>query len=397
MHELLWFAEIYTLINNQNWLGINMKKAFFLILVLVSNSLYSAEGGGFENLQHAILVNVNSRKITRKDLNDMGAILFRMNFPDRPMEEVTEKEIAALSASALRELVIMNLVEDEVKTLNSDDKPENDIDVDSEMVARQVSLLGLDKLIGKPLTMRFAKSRIMLDRILMSRGMTMNSSPRSIINFYNKHRRDIFVTRRMVKVRHIFLSEDALSPDTTKKQASMLYDELKKMPQDKRYVMFPKMAKDFSQDRFKANGGLLDFGNGGWFPQDHDFVNASGVALFPEGMLRGIRSLTAKGDVKLSKSANGWHILMLEDAKGGRSISIRRARTFIEDFLSQRKVSLYKINWLGGKVDRSEVIWNDGDKFPREKILFQMGQEQELEFLRMRVQRAFDSNKRAPH
>ncbi len=364
--------------------------ALIFLLVLIPASVLAGESNSFQQLQHAILVNVNSNKITRKNLDDMGLLLFRLNFPDRPLEEVTEKEVAALSAGALRELIIIDLVEDEVNILNSDSDATNDVRVTSEEVSDQVNRMGLTKFIAKPLTMRFAKSQISMDIILQRRGMSATCAPREVLNFYKNHRDDIFVTRRMVKVRHIFLAQDTITPELTKKQAAMLYDELNKLSLDKRAEMFPKMAKNFSQDRFKEKGGLLNVGSDGWFPQDYEFKMQNGKSVFPDGMLRGVRSLTGKGDVKLSKSESGWHILYLEDVKGGVVIPIRKARKYIENFLSQRKVDIFKANWLGDKVDRSNVIWNDGDKFPRDKIVMQPEATQGMEFMRMRIQRDFD-------
>ncbi len=349
------------------------------------------------SLQHAILVSVNSRKITRHDLDDMGLLLFTVNFPDRRLDEVTEDELDQLSTTALRELIILNLIEDEVEKLNTDKEERNNIVVKDDEVMTNVKELGVEKHLALPLTLRFAKSQLVMNQFLGRTGTIFTPTPGIVRSFYTLHKDDVFTTERMVRVRHIFIPADTEGSSIAKKQAQMLYDELRKMPDDKRARMFPEMAKEFSQGRFKEDGGLINISEGGWFPQYHDFKMKDGTTFFPEGMLRAIRALSVVGDVQFSRSEAGWHILYLEEFKGGVTLPMTKVRKNIEDYLLQEAIDQGKIGWLDRKSQASNIIWHDGTPFPREKILLSMDAKQRLQFLRQRIHRLFDnSGKAAP-
>lgn len=62
---------------------------------------------------HRILVKVDSRNITQTDFDDMGEVMFRLFYPDRKLNEITPQELAELNPLALKELVIIHLVEGE--------------------------------------------------------------------------------------------------------------------------------------------------------------------------------------------------------------------------------------------------------------------------------------------
>lgn len=370
-----------------------MKNLLVLLLLLLLPALCFAEDVPSSSLQHAILVSVNGRKITRRDLDDMGLLLFTINFPDRPKDEVTEEELDQLSTTALRELIILNLVEDEHEKINADKDERNNITIKDGEIMENVHDLGIQEHLGIPLSLRFAKSQITFNQFLAQTGTVFTPTPRIINNFYNAHKSDVFTTERMVQVRHIFIPLDTDASTISKKQAHMLYDELRKMDLAKRARMFPEMAKEFSQGRFKSKGGLISLSSDGesWFPQNHAFKMSDGSTFFPEGMLRGIRALAEQGDVQLSKSTAGWHILYLDQVKGGKIIPLSRARKLVEDYLLQESIERVKINWLDRKSAKSNIIWHDGDPFPREKILLGMDPAQRLQFLRTRISRMDES------
>ena len=352
-----------------------------------------SEGGG-QVLHHAILVNVNSRKVTRNDLDDMARLLFHINFPDRSIEEISDSELDHVSANAMRELIVMNLVEEEVEKRAAESDTRTHIRLSSENIMGHVRALGIEKFLARPLTLRLAKSQLAMNHILSQfGGGNFTPSPRQILHLYNEHREDVFVTRRMVNVRHILIPESSFSPELSKKQASMLFDELSEMSAERRKQMFPEMARKFSQDRFRNTGGLLEVGEGGWFPQDFDFRMPDGSAFFPEGMLKAIRTLGEIGDVRMGKSDTGWHLVLREGARGGEAIPFNRVRRLIEDYLSQEAVDAVKIRWLDNVTKRSNIIWNDGDPFPRDKILLGPDPKERLEYLRMRVHRSISQGK----
>lgn len=355
------------------------------------------EAAPASQLQHAILVSVNGRKITRRDLDDMGLLLFTVNFPDRKQDEVTEDELDQLSTTALRELIVLNLIEDELEKLNTDKEDRNNIIVKDDEVMTNVRDLGIERHLGIPLSLRFAKSQLVMNQFLGRTGTIFTPTPGMIKNFYATHKEDVFTTERMVRVRHIFIPDGSDGSSLGKKQAQMLYDNLRKMTEDKRAAMFPEMAKEFSQGRFREDGGLINISEGGWFPQYHDFKLKDGSTFFPEGMLRGIRALSGVGDVQLSHSDAGWHILFLQEFKGGATVPMTKVRKNIEDFLLQEAIDRGKLDWLDRKSQASNIIWHDGSAFPREKILLGVDAKQRLQFLRMRIHRLFDnSGKNAP-
>lgn len=364
---------------------------FFLVLFSYVLGAYAEEKSV---LNHAILLTVNSRQITRKNLDDMGLILFRMNFPERPLDGVTPEEIDRLSSSALRELVILNLVEDELDVINSDKIPENDVRVSEMDIEQQIEMYRLQKFDTKQLTQRFGSYQAGMSSMINARAAGFTPRPKQIFKFYKKHKDTLFTERREIKLRHIYMSMDPINPETTKRQTRMIYEDIQEVPAAKRVDAFAKAAKDFSQDRFAASGGIVPAGPGGWFPQDHDFIGKDGKSMMPPEMLQSIRSLNARGEMVHFKSKNGWHILLLEDIKGGRKIPFKKIRKFIEEYLSNELFEKEKSEWLEMKVKRSRILWNDGDEFPQDQILTGIDEEQRLQMLRERIQYALQNNRR---
>ena len=364
-------------------------KLFLILTALITFSCVSKNVDAANNniLDHAILVNVNGKKITRSQLDTMGLILFKMNYPNRDENSINEAELEALSAGAMKELIITFLTEDEYKKIMEDDEPSNDFDITTVQVERELKTMGIGRLKNKPLAERYARSKIMRRNIVYATRSNMDASPREVKKFYLKHKKTVFTGQRMIRIRELFLSSDKSNAELSKKQAYMLYDNLKKNSIAKRISLFPEMAKEFSRDKFAKNGGLIVTGTpGNFFPQEHDFVKPDGTTFFPKEMIQAIHDLNAKGDIIITKSARGWHILLLEEIKGGKKIPFAKAKKIIEGYLGDSKYEKAYIDWLKSKVKKNIITWNDGDPFTPEKITSVASKEESLRFLRTQMQ-----------
>ncbi|MBP5232659.1 MAG: peptidylprolyl isomerase [Planctomycetes bacterium] len=335
---------------------------------------------------HRILVKVDSRNITQTDFDDMGEVMFRLFYPDRKLNEITPQELAELNPLALKELVIIHLVEGETETLNTDKDGRNNVRVTSAEVARYLRNTHLDRLPNNRMASRYARTQLSLNQVVRAYVSEPTPSPRKVLDFYRDHRGTVFTTERLVKVRHIFLNGD---DDTVKRKAMRLYEDLRNQPAAGRSEEFARAARSFSEDRFKASGGLLVLGDReGWFPQDHNFKLPDGTTLFPQPMLEGIAALRNPGDVELRKSEKGWHIVFLEDIKGGTVIPYPKVRRMIEDYLGQAAIDTGKQHWLREKTARTLITWNDGTSFPVDKVMAGIPDEQRLKMFRQHVLRA---------
>ena len=374
-----------------------MKTKILSILILLSMLLchqpsYSDDKDHI--LDHAILVNVNGRKVTRSQLDTMGLILFRSYFPNRDESSINEAELDNLSAKALKELIIICLTEDEFDILKNDEDPLNDIDIPTSKVEKEIKKLKLGKLRNEPLAERYARSKIIRRNIVYASHSSLEPSPREVKLFYLKNKSTVFTGQRMIRIRELFLSSDESNATLSKKQANMLFNTLNKSSISKRLTLFPEMAKEFSRDKFRKDGGLIVTGSpGNFLPQDHTFERGDGTTFFPKEMIEAIHSLNAKGDIILTKSARGWHIIMLDELKGGRKIPLNKCKTIIEGYLSDEKYEDAYSDWLKSKVARNKITWNDGDPFPPEKITSVSNKEESLRYLRAELQNYFDKKK----
>eukprot|EP00831_Metopus_contortus_P043586 TRINITY_DN34984_c0_g1_i1.p1 TRINITY_DN34984_c0_g1~~TRINITY_DN34984_c0_g1_i1.p1 ORF type:complete len:418 (-),score=51.20 TRINITY_DN34984_c0_g1_i1:209-1462(-) len=368
-----------------------------LLLMLSTLSVLlttKADAQETEFLDHAILVNVNDIKITRSQLDKMGLMLFKMNYPNRDENTINESELEELSANALKELIIICLTEDEADIRNSDEDTLNDLTVSSEDIDRQLQALGLKSFSTSPLAQRFAKSKTLRSKIIYGAKSGMNPSPRDVKIFYLKNRNTVFTEQRLIRIRELFLSSDSLNASITKKQAQMLYNTLKKSSIKKRFQLFPQMATEFSQDKFKKDGGLIVTGTpGNFIPQDSDFIRSDGSTAFPKEMIQTIHDLSAAGDIMLTKSSKGWHIIMLEAVKGGKKVPINKCRGIIEGYLEDQNFEEAYNEWLVEKVKDSRIMWNDGDPFPTEKITDKLSKEESLRYLRAQFQYYIEMSK----
>lgn len=339
-----------------------------------------------DTTSHRILIKVDSKNITQSDLDDMGEVMFRLFYPDRKINEITPRELEMLNPVALKELVIIFLTESETEALNSDKDGRNNINVSAAEVARFLRNTQLDALPQNRLARRYARTQLETNQIIRAFLAEPTPSPRKVRDFYKKHQGDVFTTARQVKVRHIFFN--GADDESVSRKAMRIFDDLKKVAEPNRSEEFAKAARNFSEDRFKAGGGLLVFGDReGWFQQDHNFTMPDGSTLFPRPMLDGILALRSPGDIELRKSEKGWHLLYLEDIRGGMSLPYEKVRRLIEDYLGQEAVENGKISWLREKVSRTLITWNDGSKFPVDKILVGAPEEQRLKMFKQHVVR----------
>ena len=361
--------------------------AIIATITLTSTAYAQQQQQNNQFLDHAILVNVNDKKITRSQLDAIGMLLFKMHFPNRDEKSINEAELEELSANALKELIIMCLTEDEMQILNDDDDDLNDIEITSEDIDRQIKNLNIKDLSITPIIERYAKSRVIKNKIIYGSKSGMDPSPRDIKTFYLKNRKTVFTEQRMVRIRELFLSSDSSNADIAKKQAYMLYNTLKKSSTRKRLTLFPQMAKEFSQDMFKKNGGLIPTGTpGNFMAQDSEFKRQDGRLVFPQPMIDAIYELNSQGDIMITKSDRGWHILLLDAIKGGRKIPISKCRAIIENFLADENFEDAYHDWLITKVKKSRIAWNDGTEFPLNKIVARPKREEQLRYLRAQLQ-----------
>ena len=358
----------------------------FLLLGVWLLGAVPARGNDDSPPSHRILIKVDSHNITQTDFDDMGEVMFRLFYPDRKLNEITPQELAELNPLALKELVLLHLVEGETEILNSDQDGHNNVRVTAAEVARYLRNTQLDRLTDNRMARRYARTQLSLNQVVRFYVTEPTPAPRKVLDFYREHRDSVFTTERQVKVRHIFLN--GADDEVVKRKAMRLFDDLRAVPAADRTEEFSRAARSFSEDRFKTGGGLLILGDrDGWFPQDHNFKLPDGGTIFPQPMLEGIAALRNPGDIELRKSEKGWHIVYLEDIKGGTVIPYAKVRRMIEDYLGQTAVEAGKQHWLREKTARTLITWNDGSSFPVDKIMAGIPEEQRLKMFRQHVLR----------
>ncbi len=316
-------------------------------------------------LLHAILVKVNGNRITQADLDEVAEYLFGKYFPGRPFNTIRREEVDELSGKAMQELIRINLILDEVE--------KRDIEIDDERKQRFYRIMKIDPVTASRTLKRMADADAAFDKLMSLDGKSYTKpGPKEIRDFWNKNKDSLFITQRRVKVRHIFLNSQLGDPGVLKKQADMLRDNLDKTPLNERTTKFAKFAEEFSQGRFRSLGGLLLIGNDdeGWFNQDFPNRGRDADEIFPEAMVRAIRGLRNPGDMSdVVQSEKGFHLLYLEDAKGGEQIPFSKAQTYIEWNLTEIARRQYQYQWMKRKMETSVVTWNDGTAYPIDRIL----------------------------
>lgn len=318
------------------------------------------------DLTHAVLVIVDSIRITQDQLDAMALFFFKRQHPERPLETIRPDELETLANVSMRELIILALVESKARKEN--------IRATATEVDQQAGYMGvtLEDIETREMGRRWVRGKIYFNKLMAKRGMgPVIIRPSDVRRFYNEHRNDLFVTQRDVRVRHIFLST-GLDPVLARKQAHMIHDMLSKQTSDKLENYFSEAAREFSQGRFRSHGGLLLISGDpeGWFPQHIEPRMPDGSAVFPASLNRGIRSLIRPGQLSdVIESETGFHILYLVDARGGQTIPFSDAQVMITRHLEDQAYQERMDNWLKRAITRSHVVWHDGTPYPPESIL----------------------------
>jgi len=319
-------------------------------------------------LRHAIVVTINGVQITQTDLKEMANFLFTLRYGKQP-PAFTAAEYEQLNSlyreSAIRELIKIWLIADEAKDLS--------VTVPVEDVDKQITRMRLSADTAEPMHRRFAETELLFDRILLQQGIpTYQPSPSEVRAFYTKNRA-AFREKCLVIVRSIFMGcDDPKRADKIREKVNLLRTAILKKPLAERGPLVASLAKEFSEDAFANDGGVLRITNDkeGWFPQEIPNPTIDGKALFPEAMHHAIRGLSTKSEVSpVIQSERGFHLLYLEDIKGGRDLPFQDCVPLIMRFLDQRERKKRMRKWIREKWERSDVKWHDGEPYPIENVL----------------------------
>lgn len=327
--------------------------------------MFAARGEDNRRLLHAILVVVNGHRVTQGDLDEAAEYIFKRAFPGRPFSTLMHDEAEELSARAMQELIRVNLIIDESE--------KQKLELDRERKDRYYRIMKVDPATANTTVRRFVEADAIFEKIMSLDGKGYaKPGPKEIRDFWLKHKDTLFVTQRRVKVRHLFLDTAFGEPKLLKSQMEMMRGKLLQTPMPDRVTLFGKMAEEFSQGRFRSEGGLLLIGGDpdGWFNQDFPNRGRNTDEIFPEAMVRGVRGLQAAGDLgDVIQSEKGFHLLLLEAAKGGEQVPFGTAQTYIEWHLNEIAKRQYQTKWMKRKLETSAVTWNDGTPYPQDRIL----------------------------
>jgi len=272
-----------------------------------------------------------------------------------------------LSTASLRELIKAELIEDEAKDL--------ELVADDERVQRYAQGEQLQSKEAKSVARRLAKAEALFDEILNKQEIVMRKpSPAEIREYYQKHKDTAFRERCMVKVRSIYMDagNDPERVKVAESKAKLVYEKIAEKNPEQKNEAFAAMASEFSDDAFARQGGQIRLSDDpeGWFVQDFPNKRPDGQPLFPDEMYRGIQTLAKKGAMTaILRSQHGFHILYMEDIKGGRTVPFDQAYKLIEYQLEKLSRNERLLQWLQDKLQRSRVTWHDGDPYPKENIL----------------------------
>ncbi|MBN2713440.1 MAG: peptidylprolyl isomerase [Planctomycetes bacterium] len=332
---------------------------FVLLLMPVCSSLF-AQG----ELVKATLVVINGTRITQDDLNEMAEYLLKAKYKPKDGQPIrlTQDEEREIWDSSLRELIKMRLIFDEASKLG--------LNNDDEDVERQLNRMGVEASTAPVVMRKIASADLLVDQVLAAKGFPpYKPSPKEIRDVWEEQK-DSFRTNAFVRVRHIILptiGED--NPDVVAAKAKLLRDKLLEKAPDKRSELFAEMAKEFSDGAFAEHGGLLHLGKDkeGWFPQEFGNKRPDGSPIFPETLYKAIQAFTHKDKHNVSKvirSELGFHLLFLEDIKGGKQIAWTEAQKLIRIHLEQKVRKERMLEWLKAKAEESKILWHDGEVYP---------------------------------
>jgi len=262
-------------------------------------------------------------------------------------------------------LIKINLIKSEAKELG--------VSVEVKEVDKKLKYMRMWKARKSRMARDIAESELLFDRIMAKNGIpSYRPGPGEIRKFY-ANSKDAFKEKCMVVVRSIFLALDDPADDSLiKRKADSLRQKLMTKPRGQRSALFAMICKEFSEDAFKNDGGLIRITSDpqGWFPQDIQTPQHNKRSIFPLAMCRGIKNLTRKGDVSpVIKSERGYHILFLENIKGGKTVPFTDAVPVITRYLEQQERRKRMRKWIREKWQRTDVKWNDGQPYPLEDIL----------------------------
>ncbi len=354
--------------HNQPPSSVRIVLPVFMLAVLYAGSTHGAGTPVRARMCHAIVVNINDSQIVQSDLQDMATFLFKQRYGEKP-PTFTSKEYQRINnlyrEMAIRELIKMELIRDEAREL--------EISVEVSEVDRKLRHMRLRKVKGSRMARDMAESELLFDRIMARMGIpSYRPSPREIRDFYAKSR-DAFKENCMVIVRSIFLALDDSEDDSlVRRKADLLRRKVISKPRAERSAFFAGIAREFSEDAFKSGGGLIRISPDpqGWFMQDIQNPQRGGRNIFPIAMCRAIKNLTRKNDVSpVIKSERGYHILFLENIKGGRTLPFNDAVPVITRYLEQKERRKRMRKWIRDKWQRTDVKWHDGEPYPLEDIL----------------------------
>lgn len=325
-------------------------------------------GAGETELLKATLVVVNGKRVTQDHVNQMAEVMLRRRHGDISRLRMSMEEQQEVFDAALRELIRMELIFGHATKLG--------LSVPDERVQATLKHLGLGDPIMPKAARRYAEADVLLDKVLMAQGFgPYKPSPKQIRDLYAAEKETTFKTNSFVRVRHIILpTYGAEKPATVAAKAGLLRDRIMKKPVAERGAFFGEVAREFSDGRFADGGGLLRLGTNrqGWFPQEFGNKRPDGRAVFPVRLYKGIQAFTVSDKHKVSKvirSDQGYHLLYLEDIKGGDYIPWARAQKLIETHLQQRERQRRMLGWLKEKLRTSQIHWNDGQRVEHERIL----------------------------
>ncbi|MDR0361496.1 MAG: SurA N-terminal domain-containing protein [Planctomycetota bacterium] len=313
-----------------------------------------------QELAYAIFIRVNGRPITQENVAHAMRFLLKREFHDQMPYDEREQEL--LQRAAIRDLVRTYLIHDEARKLG--------VKANRSYTQRAIAAAGFKQEEASPTIRRMLEADDLFDDIMMNQGTPIkNPSPREIKDFYNKNR-DSFRNDAFIVVRTIFIADDGSRPQSYfKSRAEDLLQTLSATPPSMRTDAFAKAAQESSQDIFGQFGGLLTgAAPEPWMPQEFNNESEDGKPIFPEEMVAAIRRLKTRGEIRMAVSAEGFHLLYLEDIRGGNILGWDEASRIIDYYLKQRYRNERMRSWIGRVYDRSDVRWHDGSSYEKSRL-----------------------------
>jgi hypothetical protein len=330
--------------------------------------------GGEVRLAHAVVVLVNGQAITAAEIDDAARFILRSRHyqqsgqaPDveAVLQQLDPEQLEQVYTLARNELIKVTLIHQGADALG--------LTVPWESVSRGLRASGYDApMLAPPIARRFIESELLFDRVLMEEGRPpYNPSPRAVLEFYSRNRDGALAEQREVRVRHIFLDVYGRDPWEVKERAQEMRAELMATPVEARAALFREYATEYSEGRFARQEGLLRIGTDedGWFMQDFPNTRPDGSPAFPEPMYLGIRALLREGEVSpVIRSDMGYHLLYLEEVRGGEAPEFRDVQEVIRKLLENRARRERKREWLENAVRAGNITWHDGSAYPIEEL-----------------------------